>query len=431
MGQPGGVALGEDPIVQALIAEGEPAVDALIAVFENDTRLTRSVQFWRDFSRYRSVLAVYEAAYVALSGIFDASFFQAASTGDHLTARGVEGRREVGKKIREYRAKWKGVSLDERSYRMLLDDAAGADVWILAADKITQPSNVQIIPSSNVFQTSMTTSLAPGQKPTLRGEALRTKTPSVSSLFATRMHAMPDARHACALATAFAAWDPPAALPHVSAFVKGAIGSWSTSTEKSSVGRCIASLTTARADAGDATALGDYGAWIAKTNPKDAEYDLESWFAPMIAHPTSSPVVRAANVIFSAPSPWVPFVSETASYMGERILDLDLYKLAAFKTHVAAMLQDKKRIGSVTIQSRDNIEVKTSSFTSSRGADAHDPRMPADGTVMNLRVCDEYAAVISASQTNQTSHPPVFQVYWRESDRDAALVQMSAWLKTR
>ena len=98
MGQPGGVALGEDPIVQALIHEGEPAVEPLLAVFENDTRLTRSVQFWRDFARYRSVLAVYEAAYVALSGILDASFFQAVSTGDHLTARGLEGGARSGKK---------------------------------------------------------------------------------------------------------------------------------------------------------------------------------------------------------------------------------------------------------------------------------------------------------------------------------------------
>ncbi len=429
MGQPGGVALGEDPIVQALIKEGEPAVEPLIAVFENDTRLTRSVQFWRDFARYRSVLAVYEAAYVALSGILDASFFQAVSTGDHLTARGVSGRREVGKQIREHWAKWKGISLEERFYRTLMDDSAGADQWVTAAEKITQPTNVQIIPSSSIMQTSMTTPLAPGQKPTLRGEVLRTKTtPSVSALFAQRFRAMPDTRHACALAESFAAWDAKAALPHVSAFVKSAIGSWATSTDHSLAGSCIASLTSARVDGGDASALADYGAWLAKTSPKDAEYDLDRFFAPMIAHPTSPAIIASANAVFAPSSPWVPFVSDKSSYMLERILELDLWKLDAFKKHVASKLADKTKLGTITIQSKDGVHIQTPSFSSSRGMDPNDPLTAPIGTVMDLRTCDEYAAQISSSQV---ANAPAFKVSWRESDRDAALAAMLKWVKTR
>ncbi len=118
-GQPGAPALGEDPIVKALIAEGEPAVAALIDAFENDTRLTRSVQFWRDFARHRTVLAVYEAAYVALSGILHAPFFEPGSTGDNLTAGGVEARRVVGKRIRDYWAKWKDEPIEKRILRQL------------------------------------------------------------------------------------------------------------------------------------------------------------------------------------------------------------------------------------------------------------------------------------------------------------------------
>lgn len=155
LGQPNAPSLGEDPIVQALIAEGEPAIEPLIDAFENDTRLTRSVQFWRDFARHRTVLAVYEAAYVALSGVLEVSFFEADSTGDNLTARGIEARRAVGKRIRDYWAKGKGVPIEERVFRELADDAAGADTWLAAAAKIAQPSNVRIIPSSSVFQRSV------------------------------------------------------------------------------------------------------------------------------------------------------------------------------------------------------------------------------------------------------------------------------------
>src|SRR6185437_11798304 len=66
-GQPGGVDLGSDSRVQALVEVGDAAVEPLLDVLERDTRLTRSVHFWRDFSHHRSLLGVHEAAYVALA----------------------------------------------------------------------------------------------------------------------------------------------------------------------------------------------------------------------------------------------------------------------------------------------------------------------------------------------------------------------------
>ena len=415
-GQPGGVALGEDRIVKALIAEGEAAVEPLIDAFENDTRRTKSVQFWRDFARHRSVIAVYEAAYVALSGVLDASFFEAVSTGDHLTARGVQGRREVGKKIREHWAKWKGVPQEERLYRELADDAGTPDAWITAAMKIVQPTNVQVMPTSNISHTTWQTPLPPGQKPSLRGEPLRSKTsPSVSALFAKRLASMGDVRHACAMASAFADWDGAAALPHLANLERSTIAAYASSSEKHVSGVCIATLTNARASASDATGLAEYGAWIAKASPHDVDYDLERWLAPMIAHPTSPAIVTAANAMFRAPSPWVPFAST-------EILRLDLWKLDAFRTHVVAELADKKKMGTIEVQA-NGAQVKTSGVTWGQGIDAHDPLKPPDGTVMDLRVCDQYASALEGG--------PAFKIYWPQAERDRALVQMIAWVKTR
>lgn len=431
-GQPGGVSLGQDPIVEALIKEGEPAVEPLIAVFEEDTRLTRSVQFWRDFARYRSVLAVYEAAYVALSGILDASFFQAVSTGDHLTARGVEGRRAVGAKIREHWSKWKGVPLEERFYRTLADDKATPDQWLTAALSITQPSNVQVVPSSNVFQSSMSTPLAPGQKPSLRGESLRGKTsPTVSSLLEKRLPAMPDPRQSCAFAQAFAAWDSQAASPHVAALTRTMIGGYGSATDKSFAGSCIGTLTNARVLAGDAAALSDYGSWIVGTTPEQGDYNLESWFAPMVAHPTQPDVAAAAATLFGNGSPWVPFVSAKSSYTKERMLELPLFQVDAFKKHVIAALGDRKKVGTVKVRSGDSIEVKTDGFTSSRGVYPPDPDARA-GQVIDLRVCDEYAAVLETSlarHDDKADKPPAFRLSWPMAKKDHALSDLIAFLR--
>ena len=64
-GQPGGVNFPEDPIVAALIQEGDPAVEPLLNCLENDKRLTRSVGFGRDFFRSRTVIPVHDAARAA------------------------------------------------------------------------------------------------------------------------------------------------------------------------------------------------------------------------------------------------------------------------------------------------------------------------------------------------------------------------------
>jgi hypothetical protein len=72
-GQPGGVDISDDAVVQELIKQGGAAVEPLVIVFEQDKRLTRSVSFHRDFSRQRHIINVYEAAYRALALILKIS----------------------------------------------------------------------------------------------------------------------------------------------------------------------------------------------------------------------------------------------------------------------------------------------------------------------------------------------------------------------
>ncbi|HEY1549190.1 MAG TPA: hypothetical protein VGG28_15300, partial [Kofleriaceae bacterium] len=426
MGQPGGVALGMDPIIQALINEGEAATEPLLATLETDDRYTRSVQFWRDFARSRDVLTVYEAAYVALSGVLDMSFFTPASTGDNLTARGRAGRLAVVKQLREYWAKWKGVPIVEREYRMLADDKLDAGTWLTAASQITQPTNETTMPSSSIDQWTTTTPLPPNSKPALRGEALRGKTsPSVTALFLRRLPAMSSWREQSAMLEAFAAWDPMAAKPEVAKFVRAQIASWGSSHgDEPYLGAAIAELTTARIAAGDDTALADYASWIVSTTPDQAEFDALAWFAPMIAHAKTPAIAAAAHTLFGT-SAWIPLLSKKASYYMLDLIDSDLVHVPAFRDYLVGELANRAKLGTVRVR-RGDIDVQTDGFQQSQGIDAKDPLLPKEGAVETLRFADQIADSLSSREG-----APKFRRYWPLAARDKAIAAMVTWLRAQ
>ena len=123
-GQPGGVPLGMDRRVAALIEIGDPAVPALIDAVEKDGRLTRSVHFSRDFSRDRTVLSVREAALTAVMSILKVRVFEPASTGDNFTARGEDTAVKTAQRLREYWKTYGGLPFDERMMKTLADPKA-------------------------------------------------------------------------------------------------------------------------------------------------------------------------------------------------------------------------------------------------------------------------------------------------------------------
>jgi hypothetical protein len=225
-GQPGGVSLADDAVVKDLIRCGDAAVEPLLDCLENDTRLTRSVHFWRDFAHRRSLLGVHEAAYVALSGILQTSFFSTGSTGDDLSARGMEGRKEVAASVRAYWKEFAGVPLEERWYLTLRNDGASPAAWLQAAANIARPIDVQIEPSSMLGGWVKVPQRAPGCEPPLAGEKLRPRRdPGVTSLMTDRIERLTwsgpprssddmfTMHQACTLALCLAKWDPVAARP--------------------------------------------------------------------------------------------------------------------------------------------------------------------------------------------------------------------------
>lgn len=137
-GQPGNVPLTFDRRVSSLIAIGDGAVPDLIDTIEKDKRLTRSVHFWRDFGRSRTVLGVREAALTAVMSILQVRVFEPRSTGDNFTTRGEEGTKQVVAQLRAYWKKYGNMQADDRMMRILTDPGAALDATREAAGNLAQ-----------------------------------------------------------------------------------------------------------------------------------------------------------------------------------------------------------------------------------------------------------------------------------------------------
>lgn len=435
-GQPGGVSLGEDPIVQALVAKGDAAVEPLLEVLEKDTRLTRSVHFWRDFAHSRSLLSVGEAAYVALSGILDASFFGAASTGDDLSAHGLEGRRRVAAEVRAYWQRWRGVSTEERWFRTLGADDLPPQRWLEAAGNIARPTNVTVVPSSMVWSSTLTASTS--SPPALRGEPLRSRTgPSVTELMAARVEQLAARAETMPQATQMAlllrTWDPRASLPAMAKQMERcllAMAAAAAPGDRTRYAGDVAVLAGARAAEGDRAALDEYAAWLAPLGPKElgsGSYTLQSVLEPMARFPKDPAMVRLGAAMFAAPrSPWASLTrGNPGNFWGlVEIVDSDLVHVPAFRDLVVVSLADRAKLGTLKITTGGGVSVALDNGGSmGTGAASDDPPPPA-GTTMPVRACDMVAWHLARRE-----HAPRFQLYWPVARRDAAAREAAAWVR--
>ena len=149
-GQPGGVALGRDWRVKALIALGDVPVEALIDVLEFDHRFTRSVHFFRDFSTNRTVLSTKEVAVTVLMATLGKKLFEPVSTGDNFTARGRNQAQKMAMYLRDYWQKNKGKSYAARQMEILLNAELPSDQRRLAAYNLTKGLK-KYMPGTTVF----------------------------------------------------------------------------------------------------------------------------------------------------------------------------------------------------------------------------------------------------------------------------------------
>src|SRR5262245_47681116 len=442
-GQPGGVSLARDPRVEALVKRGAEAVEPLLDAMENDTRLTRSVSFGRDFHRSRHLISVSDAAYAALVDFLRVDF-RTYGLGDKPLSR-----KELANQIRAYWAKMGDLSPAERFYAMLRDDKAGKDQWLQAAANIVQPTDVE----SHGGWTTIP-KREPGQKVVLRGESLRDgRTPSVSQLLAQRSDDIAAIRtgstmehflylDAGKIALCLADWDKTAAI---STLKKRLSRAWSIGAQPHDMlafngnpvehfGRMIAKMTLARARCGDETAFDEYAEWIQRVELKGVHFGVEELQKPLIqgdAHPS---IEQAIDYLFSDPkSPWSNVLAEGNGFWLLNFWQTPLPNTATFRKQALRALTDKSLAGAITFHPRKDwnssteaqIELKGGSGFGFSGSN-DDPDTPPPGQKVSFRVCDAFAYFYSQYQNG-----PKFQLFWPENKRDEGVLACRKWLEAK
>ncbi len=403
---------------------------------ENDTRLTRSVHFWRDFSPQRMPIGVSEAAYVALSGILQTSFFGTGSTGDDLTAHGTTGRKAVAESIRAYWSKYKGLSLEERWFRMLADDSAAPGQWLQAMGNITRAVDVTVAPSS-MFGTAWVSvpNRKPGEKPKLNGEKLRRKqNPSVIDLAEKRIQQidgldLDNSNHdfhvvsASDMALELAEWDAVKAIPILKKQVDYCVVAGSSEPNLTR----IAGMAGAMARAGDHSGLKIYGDWLrTKVSPGKIGAQPEDVLSPLWKFQDDPAMIDTAEQMFNGPpSDWNPMLPHVNTGWGhESLLHSPLLGLKSFRDQMLRGLSDPTPYGTLTIRDGHAAEIKTDNSSGRIAIPSGDKHLAPVGTVLTLRTCDKYAVQIS-----HVAGAPAIEVYWPDADRDRAVKDCAEFLR--
>lgn len=415
MGQPGWVAPQEDPIVQALIKEGDAAVEPLLDCWENDKRLTCSVGFGRDFFRDRHVLPVANAAKAAVQEILRAQF-------------------QIAEDARAYWRQNKGVKLEDRWYATLENNQAGVGQWLQAARDIMQPDNESGVAGGGFY---MSTPLKAGEKPKYRGEVLRSKSfPSVADLLLKRASEVAaDAsqkdqtmgisaiRDGTELVSILAQWDKPAtSVAPAQSLMRHAIALWPNwttfiSSDGHDLARYIPQLTEIRVEGGDTNALDEYAAWIKLADEGKVDEYANEAFKPLWRNPTNPAVVTVSEWLFNdTNSAWSRLPWQRSTFHDP--LDSDMVKLPAFRKLLARELENPTTVGSMQWQTGIGININYNVTGSSGGFhfDWPDATSPTNGTKVEIRRCDWVAWKLS-----QSKQIPFFNPFVAVEKRDEAI----------
>ena len=443
-GQPGGVSLGEAATVQALIAEGDAAVEPLIEALRHDQRLTRSVSFWRDFARSRTFLTTYDAAYGALTGILRTTTFSVATTSANLSNQGQASRAEVADRIEAYWNRYKAFPLVERWYQTLANDQANPGSWTEAAGNITLPDNVSNIPSSSAFSWTVTTDRQPGEAPRMRGESLREgHDPTVTALLIKRIGSSlkgPNSSAATALVYRLLAWEPATAMPMVQAVWTRLRTEYKPPKDRgdsqwSSQLIILAHLASERLRLGDGSAASEYAGLIRPTEPEWFSYQMLTAFEPLYQFPDDPILRETAEWIFNDPaSRWSGLFEPERRFDFDKRWDLvasSLIRSSGWRQSLETHLGDQAEYATARLTPNNpantgyQLRYKTKSGSSgSYGLTKVDDQAPGADVGIVIRVADQVAWKLST-----LDGAPRFELHWPLARREAAIELIRTYLR--
>ena len=418
-------------------------METLLDCWESDKRLTCSVGFGRNFFRDRHVVSVAGAARAAIQEILQTQFQNAAEA-------------------RAFWRQYKGLSQEERWYKVLREASVGQEVpvqvmaaggqphtekmmsfgrgpWMEAARMIVQPSNITGVPSSRYYSSR---TLPPGENAKLRGEPLRGKSrPSVAELFvknadmiAKQAEQLDQSRGVEAIRVGtdlcgiINTWEKAVATGPAQKLMRRAITLWSDQNSfiMSSghyLARDISRLTRFCVESGDIGALNEYAAWVKTADEEKVEQYAVEVFEPLLRNPTNTAVLTVSEWLFNdTSSPWSKLPWKRSSFHNP--LDSDLVKLPAFQKLLARELDKKDVVGSMEYFRPDTISYSLKDFGGgTRGLSWPAGEQPAIGTKVEIRQCDWIA--FSLSNAKQI---PFFNPFASVEKRDEAIQMAKTYL---
>jgi len=303
-----------------------------------------------------------------------------------------------------------------------------------------RPADVYYTPRYRVLPTRK-----PGEVPKLSGESLRTgKDPSVTQLMLKRLEALFAAEDgqmkyytglhgSSRMALCLGKWDPPAALPILRKQTKRC-RDYQRERAKVKPGatldmsREIVSLLMARHGAGDEKALEEYAGWMCWLT-RAPEWSTPDIFEPMWRHSEHPAIAAAAEWIFNdEASAWSTLVSHTptgGAHKLAQLLQTPLVRLPGFRDHLLRRLADTTRVGTVTINERGRLDVRSDTGWDTNDSPLPgDPHLPTVGSRIPFRMCDLYARKLSLLEGT-----PQCRLYWDEAKRDQAVAACAAFLR--
>jgi len=460
------------PIPLLLAAEGDDAVEPLLACLERDDRLTR----WRPYVESFPV-GVTVLAKGALEQTLKLPLPEFKADGAE-SDNGSESREAIVARVRTYWNRYKGMPLADRWYGILIDDRA-REQWLAAARTIVQPANVPVTLDSVRYGVRDDLVRDRGK---IHGDPLRNKSgPSVAELMTKRVNALNapyyellarrrkrgeqqdkwgeevnDQREelhqreydcwasvgqGCDMALCLAPWDPAAALPVLrkqtdlcSRLTVEVVGDPLLYDFQG----CLLQLLVARIDIGDLNALDEYVAWVRSVKPDsmpgtrafpDTRQRLGKTFAPLWQHADHAAIAEAAQWLFnSTESPFNPMIRPENDTDGETSLEplrSPLLALPAFRKQVARLLEDRRNAGQVEVISNEEIRTSLQSDQSlTTSTVPNDPLCPPPGTKAAFRVCDLCAYGLSTMDG-----VPKCELFWPKKERDRAVEACAAFLR--
>jgi len=424
MGQPGGVSIGSDPIVQALIREGEPALAPLLDCLEKDDRFTRSVHFWRDFARSRTVLSVREGAYTALTGILHTNGFEPAATGDNLTSREPSTHKELAEYFRNYKKAHGDVPMAERYFRVLADDNAKTEAWAHAASMLMEREDTALAGATMVWSGASVRTKPKSDK--IIGETLRErKKPSLTELLIKRIGQSKELEAAEHLALQLAKWEKETALPILLEQMKA----------NRNKGKDDVFLELVDACGGQEAALDEYGDWLRGLKRPDSNRDSRFYWGNTLSalrtYHNRPKLAEASDWLFNDPgSPWVPLLKPQKEGLASYLVDLYDYGfvgIPAVRKAFIRDLDDKTEIGTTEYLPNGSIHydlpgITNASWHEHNGRDAD---LPVEGARATVRVCDWVAYSMSQGFDGAPRH----ELWWPEERRNKAVVACKLFLK--